>query len=78
MSQLKLRMQSFQNGVALKQLPIRQLVQIPIFVPTVELQKKFSELTQEIDAMRCRFRRGEFKLDQLSTSLQHRAFRGEL
>ncbi len=76
--QMKIRIQSFQNGVALKQLPIRQLVRITIPVAPIELQREFARRVMAVEKLKTAHRMSLAELDALFAALQHRAFRGEL
>ncbi len=76
--QMKIRIQSFQNGVALKQLPIRQLVRISVPVPPIPLQREFARRVTAVEALKTAQRASLAELDALFATLQHRAFKGEL
>jgi type I restriction enzyme S subunit len=75
---MKIRIQSFQNGVALKQLPIRQLVRISVPVPPIPLQREFARRVTAVEALKTAQRASLAELDALFATLQHRAFKGEL
>jgi len=51
---------------------------IPIFVPPISLQQEFARRVEAIEHLKTTHRESLAQLDALFTSLQHRAFRGEL
>ena len=69
---------SFETGVALKQLPIHSLKRILLPLPPVALQTQFSVITEQLQKSRKTLSMSSSALDALFTSLQHRAFQGEL
>jgi type I restriction enzyme S subunit len=55
-----------------------QLREFPLILPPIDLQRAFAARVAEIDKLKALHRAHLAKLDALFTSLQHRAFRGEL
>lgn len=76
--QMKARFESYQNGVALKQLPIRLLVRVPVPVPPTDLQNEFARRVTAVEKMNATHCASLAELDALFAVLQYRAFRGEL
>lgn len=70
--------QSFQNGVALKQLPIHQLRRIPLAIPPIDIQLYFAARVQAIHRAKAAHQSALSELDALFASLQSKAFSGEL
>ena len=62
-----------QSGVNLE-----LLESYPAFKPSLALQEAFANRIQAIEALKAQHRAAQADLDALFTSLQHRAFRGEL
>ena len=67
-----------QSGSAVKQLTAKQIGELPVVVPTVEQQTIYSEKMAACDETRVSAIQQSGKAETLFTSLQHRAFRGEL
>ena len=57
---------------------IGEIEQLKIFLPPIELQRKYSNLSQEINDLHKKLEQDEFYQDNLFNSLLQRAFRGEL
>lgn len=75
--QMKQRLHSYQNGVALKQLPIRLLLRVPLPVPPIQVQQEFARRVVAVERLKVLYTNATAELDALFSSLQHRAFRGE-
>lgn len=71
-------LERFQTGVALKQLPVGKLKEIELVVPPYEKQVDYSRVSQEINVLRAKAAEAFSHTKILFSSLQHRAFRGEL
>jgi type I restriction enzyme S subunit len=56
----------------------RELKTLPLQIPSLDLQRTFAARVAEIDFLKADHRAHLAKLDALFSSLQHRAFRGEL
>ena len=56
----------------------KDLLGLPIYTPPIKLQKFYSSLTTKAAQQKHRISRTLSELDSLFSSLQHRAFRGEL
>lgn len=69
-----------QNAVGSTQIHIRTPIYLAIKVPVppIEFQRKFSQRVRAIESMRRQHRASLLELESLFSSLQHRAFRGEL
>jgi type I restriction enzyme S subunit len=67
-------LQSYQTGVALKQLPIRSLRAIKIPLPPQSDQQRYAQAMAEIHSLKKTTQQSEATLDRLFASLQHRAF----
>ncbi len=63
---------------AQKNINLEILRDLPIAVPPRDQQEAFSSAIQQIDAESCRLSSGIHSLDRLFSSLQHRAFTGQL
>lgn len=59
-------------------LNIRQLSETCVFVPPIELQRDFARRAGAAERLKATYLASLTELDALFTSLQHRAFRGEL
>ena len=57
---------------------IGEIEQLKIFLPPIELQRKYSNLSQEINDLHKKLEQDEFYQDNLFNSLLQKAFRGEL
>lgn len=55
-----------------------QLKEFPVLVPPIQLQKKFSNIVEEIEFSRQKIKDNKLIIDKLFVSLTQRAFRGEL
>jgi type I restriction enzyme S subunit len=51
---------------------------LPLLIPPLPLQARFAEITTSLGKLRGVHRQSETKFSELFTSLQHRAFRGDL
>ncbi len=69
-----------QNAVGSTQIHIRTPIYLAIKVPTppIELQREFSKKVEAINLLKVKSTESQSGLDGVFTSLQHRAFRGEL
>jgi len=76
--QMKARLNSFQTGVALKQLPIRSLVRVPVPIPPVELQREFAHRVSMVERLKGACSVAESVFNALLKNLQHQAFSGAL
>ena len=57
---------------------MRQLRGFPLLVPPMNLQRRFAEVTRQVEKQRQRIERHRDQFDILLASLQHRAFTGTL
>lgn len=70
--------QSFTGGIANRDLVLKNMKRILIFLPPLPLQQEFAERVQEIEAEKERQAKSRAKLDDLFNALMQRAFKGEL
>ena len=70
--------QRYTHGIANRDLGLKRMVKIRIFHPPLALQKKYALTVKSIESQRDRIRVHLGELDTLFTSLQSRAFNGEL
>src|SRR5262249_18526514 len=66
------------GGSASPHVNIRDIVTFRLAVPPLRLQQDFAQQVVVVDKLRSAYQDSAVKLDTLFTSLQHRAFRGEL
>ena len=66
------------SGSAQPQLPINRLSHIKFVLPPVPIQKEFVRLVSKIRALGAEQAASRKRLDDLSQSMLHRAFKGEL
>ena len=72
------RLEDIAPQSAQKNINLAILRELPIPVPAVSAQAKFGAVIREIDQHKCLHRNAISSADALFSSLQHRAFRGEL
>nr|WP_280517744.1 restriction endonuclease subunit S [Falsirhodobacter halotolerans] len=70
--------QLIKTGQTLPHLNCRDVKKLAIPVPTIEAQRRFVEVTSQIDRSVSELRTALELAEQAFASLQHRAFRGEL
>ena len=66
------------RGVAQKTINLSDLKNLQVFEPTMELQKDYASKLKHLAMVRDRQRQAVRHADQLFSSLQHRAFNGDL
>jgi type I restriction enzyme S subunit len=68
------------NGSAgsMPNIPKARLMELPLELPPLSLQREFAERIRSITALKARHREQAAEFETLFVSLQHRAFRGEL
>ena len=66
------------KGATFREITLGRLREMPVEVPNMDLQKKFSGRIAKLVASRCAQREQARQFDTLFASLQHRAFIGEL
>lgn len=71
-------MKNMGKGNALAHLQITELAKLPIGLPPLSHQQQFSVRIEAVNAIAQKSEESEAQLNSLFTSLQHRAFRGEL
>jgi type I restriction enzyme S subunit len=59
-------------------LNIRQLGETVVMLPAIDLQREFARRAAAVERLKAAQRASLAELDALFSSLQHRAFRGEL
>ncbi|CDS51133.1 Type I restriction-modification system, specificity subunit S [Polaromonas sp. CG9_12] len=70
--------QSNVKGATFREITLGKLRQLPIFVPSLDLQKVFARRIGVVNTLTATAQRSLAELDTLFASLQHRAFQGEL
>ncbi len=63
---------------SMKNISQNKVLSIPVCLPPLELQRTFANQIRSIEQTKIACKASEVELDALFTSLQHRAFRGEL
>ena len=66
------------HGIANRDLGLKRMVRIRIYIPPLDLQREFARRVAVVDRLKAGHRASLAELDALFASLQHRAFRGEL
>jgi len=72
------RLRALSSGSTHKTIYMRVVERFRVLVPPMELQRKFSDRVERIDGLKGLFRRAVVRLDSLTSSLQYRAFGGQL
>lgn len=70
--------QRFTHGIANRDLGLKRMIKIKIYLPPLPLQQEFARRIESIEQLKTTHRESLTQLDALFASLQHRAFRGEL
>lgn len=70
--------QRLTHGIANRDLGLKRMVRIEMFLPPFSLQSEFVRRVEALERLKTAHRASLSELDTLFTSLQHRAFRGEL
>lgn len=70
--------QSHVKGATFREITLGKLRQLPVYVPDIDAQVRYKSIVETTDKQRIRLRQSILELDALFSSLQHRAFRGEL
>lgn len=70
--------QRFTHGIANRDLGLKRMVKITIFLPPLHLQQRFASIVESIEKQKERLRDQLSQMDTLFSSLQQRAFNGEL
>ncbi len=70
--------QRYTHGIANRDLGLSRMVKIRMYNPPRHLQEDYSNFVDNVDQQRVRLREHLDELDTLFSSLQHRAFNGEL
>jgi type I restriction enzyme S subunit len=66
------------HGIANRDLGLKRMVRIKMYLPPLPLQQTFATRIQAIEALKATHRTALAELDALFASLQQRAFAGEL
>ena len=74
----QLDLKPYISGSAQPKLNRSNLDRIPVYLPPLELQDTFAERISAVEKLKILSQKGLSEFDSLFTSLQHRAFRGEL
>ena len=70
--------QRLTRGIANRDLGLTRMVTIKMYLPPIELQRKFARRVGAVEKLKAAQRASLAELDALFATLQHRAFRGEL
>ncbi len=73
-----LQSQRFTHGIANRDLGLKRMVRIQLYLPPLLLQREFAAQVSVVQRLKSVQRTSLAKLDTLFASLQQRAFRGEL
>ena len=71
-------MRKHTKGVAVQGINLGDVKKIPIPLPSREVQRRFARKAQAVEKLALDSRASLFLLDELFSSLQHRAFNGTL
>jgi type I restriction enzyme S subunit len=72
------QLRAISSGSTHKTIYVRVVEHFRILMPPIELQRKFSRTVEAIDMLRARYRESLEQIDTLFSSIQARAFGGEL
>lgn len=70
--------QRLTHGIANRDLGLKRMVGIEMFLPPLPLQQEFAQRVEAVEKLKATHRASLTELQALFASLQHRAFRGEL
>lgn len=70
--------QRLTHGIANRDLGLKRMVGIEMFLPPLPLQKEFAQRVEAVEKLKATHLASLRQLEALFASLQHRAFRGEL
>ena len=70
--------QRLTHGIANRDLGLKRMTGIEMFLPPLSLQKQFAQRIEAVEKLKATHRTSLTELQALFASLQHRAFRGEL
>ncbi|MBG1270467.1 hypothetical protein F8S12_30880 [Nostoc sp. WHI] len=70
--------QRLTHGIANRDLGLKRMVGIEMFLPPLPLQQEFAQRVEAVEKLKTAHRASLLEFDALFASLQHRAFRGEL
>jgi type I restriction enzyme S subunit len=70
--------QRYTHGIANRDLGLKRMVKIKMYLPPLDLQRRFATIVESVEQQKARLRAHLAELDTLFASLQHRAFNGEL
>jgi type I restriction enzyme S subunit len=71
-------LRSAKQTTGIASINMTQLRGFPLLVPPIGLQKEFSRRVGAVEGLETQFRDSLAEIEALFSSLQHRAFRGEL
>ena len=66
------------KGATFREITLKRLRQMPIFVPPLDLQQRFAAIVESVEQQKVAQRAHLMELDTLFAALQQRAFAGEL
>ena len=70
--------QRYTHGIANRDLGLKRMVKIQMYLPPLDLQHRFAAIVQSVEHQKASQRAHQAELDTLFASLQSRAFRGAL
>ena len=70
--------QRYTHGIANRDLGLKRMVKIQMYLPPLDLQHRFAAIVQSVEHQKASQRAHQAELDTLFASLQSRAFRGDL
>lgn len=70
--------QRYTHGIANRDLGLKRMVKIKIYLPPLPLQRRFATIVESVEQQKTRLRAHLAELDTLFASLQDRAFKGAL
>ncbi len=70
--------QRYTHGIANRDLGLKRMVKIKMYLPPLDLQHRFATIVESVEKQKARLREHLAELDALFASLQQRAFNGEL
>jgi type I restriction enzyme S subunit len=66
------------KGATFREITLKRLRQLPVFLPPLDLQQRFAEIVSSVEEQKAKMKKQLEQLDDLFASLQQRAFRGDL
>jgi type I restriction enzyme S subunit len=70
--------QRYTHGIANRDLGLKRMVNITLYIPPLDIQREFARIREQIKSLERQTEASELKFETSFASLQHRAFKGEL